>query len=119
MRHETAELVGHGGERLHSQCWLPDGEVTALAVLAHGLAEHGGRYGTLAARLTERGFALHVCDMRGHGRSAGVRSYVGSFESVVGDLACQLEAARARHPRRPLTLIGHSFGGAVALMAAL
>ncbi len=119
MRHETAEFIASGGERLYSQCWLPDRDVTSVAVLAHGLAEHSGRYATLAARLNARGFALHAHDMRGHGRSPGTRSLVASFDALVRDLVLLVQSATARHPGCPVTLIGHSFGGAVALNAAL
>ena len=119
MRHESNEFAGFRGQPLYSQCWLPEHDAAAVAVLAHGLAEHSGRYLNLAARLTTRGVALHTFDMRGHGRFPGARCYVASFEALVGDLAVLLEYARDRHPGRPLTLIGHSFGGAVALHAAL
>ena len=117
MQHEVGEFVGFRGQRLYCQTWLPDEAAVAVAVLTHGLAEHSGRYQNLAARLTARGVALHAYDLRGHGRSPGVRSYAASFEALVGDLALVLE--RARHRGLPVTLIGHSFGGAVALHAAL
>ena len=119
MRHESGEFAGFRGQPLFAQCWLPDRNIDAVAVLAHGLAEHSGRYLNLAARLTARGVALHAHDMRGHGRSPGSRSYVASFVALVRDLATLTERARARHPGLPVTLIGHSFGGAVALHTAL
>ena len=119
MQHESDEFSGFRGQRLYSQCWQPDRDASAVVVLAHGLAEHSGRYLSLAARLTARGVALHAHDMRGHGRSPGVRAYAVSFAALVGDLAALIARARARHPGLPLTLIGHSFGGAVALTVAL
>ena len=119
MQHESDEFAGFRGQRLYSQCWQPDRDASAVVVLAHGLAEHSGRYLSLAARLTARGVALHAHDMRGHGRSPGVRAYAVSFAALVGDLAALIARARARHPGLPVTLIGHSFGGAVALNAVL
>ena len=119
MRHETAERVGRGGRRLFSQCWLPEVKSVAVAVLAHGLAEHSGRYAELVARLTSAGYAVHTLDHRGHGHSAGARSYIESFDWVADDLVQLAHAARLRHAARGVTLIGHSFGGAVATMAAL
>ena len=119
MQHESGEFAGFRGQQLYSRCWLPERDAAAVAVLAHGLAEHSGRYLNLAARLTTRGVALHAHDMRGHGRSSGVRAYAVSFEALVGDLAALIARARARHPGLPVMLIGHSFGGAVALNVAL
>lgn len=119
MRHETAERLGRGRRRLFSQCWLPEGEPVAVAVLVHGLAEHSGRYPELVARLTANGYAVHALDHRGHGQSGGARCYVESFGWVVDDLVEFAHAARLRHAARGVTLIGHSFGGAIALTVAL
>jgi acylglycerol lipase len=119
MQHQVEEARGHGGVALFRQVWLPDGEVRALAVLAHGLAEHSGRYRELVERLLARGTAVYAQDHRGHGRSGGGRCYVAAFAWVVEDLVAWLRSARSRHAGRPLCLIGHSFGGTVALAAAL
>lgn len=119
MRHETDELAGGDGVALFRQCWYPDGEVAGVAVLAHGLAEHSGRYRGLAEQLTERGCALHAFDMRGHGRSPGHRCYVTDFAALIDDLGRAIDSARRRHPSLRLALIGHSYGGAVALAAVL
>ena len=119
MRHETGEQSGNLGRRLYTQRWLPDRAPRAAIVLAHGLAEHSGRYGELARRLTARGFALHALDHRGHGRSQGPRASIERFAYVVGDLGVLIAGVRAEDPARPLFLLGHSMGGAVALTYAL
>jgi acylglycerol lipase len=94
-------------------------EPSEVAVLSHGLAEHCGRYRELVGWLVARGAAVYAHDHRGHGRSSGARADIESFRWVVDDLLAQLRRARHRHPGRRLTLVGHSFGGAVALAAAL
>ena len=119
MRHETGEQSGNLGRRLYTQRWLPDLAPRAAIVLAHGLAEHSGRYGELARRLTARGFALHALDHRGHGRSQGPRANIERFAYVVDDLGALIAGVRAEDPARPLFLLGHSMGGAVALSYAL
>ena len=119
MRHETGEQSGNLGRRLYTQRWLPDRAPRAAIVLAHGLAEHSGRYGELARRLTARGFALHALDHRGHGRSQGPRANIERFAYVVDDLGALIAGVRAEDPARPLFLLGHSMGGAVALSYAL
>ncbi|MGB8327840.1 MAG: lysophospholipase [Steroidobacteraceae bacterium] len=119
MRHLEDSFVGVHGLRLYTQAWLPEGAVVAVVVLSHGLAEHSGRYGELVALLVQRGYAVHALDHVGHGRSEGRRSYVDRFGSLVDDLAQLMRAAVVAHPGRPLLLLGHSLGGAIAFACAL
>jgi len=61
----------------------------ACVLLAHGLAEHGGRYEHVAARFNERGVAVVAPDHIGHGASPGVRvlklasTFLTSFSLMV------------------------------------
>jgi len=119
MRHESHLEAGAGGGSRYVQSWRPQGAARAALVLLHGLAEHSDRYGELVARLVDLKIAVHALDHRGHGRSAGPRANIGRFAWLVEDAAARLAAARAEEPRRPLLLLGHSLGGAVALATAL
>ena len=110
---------GVGGVALYRAVFPPPGAIRSVAVLSHGLAEHGGRYRELIGRLNAQGIAVYVQDHRGHGRSGGARAFIGRFEWVVDDLGAWVGEVRARHPGLALTLLGHSFGGAVALALAL
>jgi acylglycerol lipase len=119
VKHLEDSFVGEHGLRLYTQAWLPEGTVVAVVVLSHGLAEHSGRYEELVSRLVQRGYAVHALDHRGHGRSEGRRSYVDRFASLVDDLARLMRTAAAAHPGKPLLLLGHSLGGAIAFACAL
>ena len=118
MNVEPFEFRGTGGARLHAVCWSPATGSHSAVVLAHGLAEHGGRYGALVERLVARGHRVYAPDHRGHGRSEGARAYVERFDWLVEDLDRVFVRARAAHAA-PATLIGHSMGGAVAFAYAL
>ena len=62
------------GLTLYAQRWQPrTGEPRAAVVIHHGLADHSDRYAGFAERLVHAGYAVWAFDMRGHGRSAGVR----------------------------------------------
>lgn len=106
-------LSAEGEARLFSRVARPAGEARAWVILVHGLGEHSGRYGHVAAALVARGLAVVGWDLRGHGRSTGARGDVAAGEQLVDDLALV-----CRHFRRddcPLFLFAHSLGGQIAL----
>ena len=112
-------LAGHGGVRLQAQGWLPKDEPRDVIAVAHGYAEHGGRYGNLVERLLPLGYALYALDHRGHGRSGGKRALVDRMAWVIEDFHRFVGEVRARHGGRRIKLLGHSMGGNVAFGYAL
>jgi alpha-beta hydrolase superfamily lysophospholipase len=117
-QHVEDELSGTAGVALYWQAWLP--EVTrAVAVVAHGGLEHGGRYAYLAQRLCSAGIAVYCHDFRGHGRSGGRRGQIDSMAFLVEDLHRVRNMAEARHPDVPVFVVAHSLGSLVALEYAL
>ncbi|MBC7843006.1 MAG: lysophospholipase [Gemmatimonadaceae bacterium] len=106
------------GFRLALRVWTP-GEGTrrrGTIVIAHGLGEHAGRYAQLAHDLAEVGWEVHAADHRGHGRSIGPRGVIPAQESIRDDLLESLVYARST-AMRPVILLGHSMGGAMAAWA--
>jgi lysophospholipase len=103
------------GGRLYYQVWEaaePRGDV----VIAHGYAEHSGRYDTVATHLVDAGLTVWALDHRGHGRSTGERGDIGSWDLAVADLDLLVDVAAAEG--RAVFLLGHSMGGAIALAYA-
>ncbi len=88
-------------------------------VIAHGFGEHIGRYDRLGRTLADAGFAAVGFDLRGHGRSGGVRGDAPSYQVMIDDLAGVIAGVRADRPGLPLFLFGHSFGGGLVLHCAL
>ena len=107
------------GLHLHVRYWNAAAAPRATIVIAHGYAEHGGRYGPLAARLNAAGFSVAAPDHRGHGRSQGKRRSIRVFSEYVDDLSVVIDRIHTRHPALPVVLLGHSMGGLVALSYAL
>jgi alpha-beta hydrolase superfamily lysophospholipase len=99
--------------------WHPQGEVHAVAVVVHGYGEHLGLYDALARRLAADGVAVHGFDWMGHGRSEGARAVVENWDDLVDDTRSVVAQARAEHPGVPVVLVGHSGGGAAAVLHAL
>ena len=102
------------GLQMSRYIWKPDSP-KAILVVAHGLAEHGRRYGRLAEHFLPHGWLVHAHDHRGHGRSINAAYPLGhfgdanSFELVADDVATFCDELRDEY-RLPLILLGHSAG---------
>lgn len=92
-------------------------EARARVVLIHGYAEHAGRYGEVIAGFTGAGYECHTLDLRGHGRSEGVRGHVLRFEEYLEDLDLFLDSLPGT--ALPRFLVGHSLGGLISLAYVL
>lgn len=98
--------------------FLPDGgkDPKGVVHVAHGMAEHGGRYARLAEALTAAGYAVYANDHRGHGRSASCPDELGSlggrsrFWRAVRDLEELVQHEKREHPGLKIVLFGHSMG---------
>ncbi len=97
--------------RIHYHRWEPADPPVRIVLIVHGYAEHGGRYGHVAAALNARGAVVYADDHIGHGRSEGERALITDFEHVTDDLHTLADIARTEHPGLPLLLVGHSMGG--------
>ncbi len=93
----------------------PTAAPKGAVALIHGLAEHSGRYGHVAARLNAAGYSVVAVDVRGHGRSPGwPGEVVDGLDDWVADTKAVLERTRAAAGERPVFLMGHSLGALVA-----
>ena len=108
------ELNTADGMSLSARAWMPE-TPRAIVALVHGIAEHSGRYDFLAERANQNELGVVSVDLRGHGRSPGERSYVERFDDYLLDVDALLAKARELAAGRPVFLMGHSMGGAIAL----
>lgn len=83
----------------------PAGPIQILAI--HGLTGHGQRWQTVATRHLPE-YAIAAPDLIGHGRSTWAAPW--TLDANVAALAALLD--------RPVVVVGHSFGSAVALNLA-
>ena len=115
---EEGTLGGVRGIHIRYRTWLPERAPDGVVIIAHGFAEHSGRYRHVADRLVAEGLAVRAADHRGHGRSEGKRTSVVRFDDYVDDLAAVIAGAREQWHSVPLILLGHSMGGLIALSLA-
>ncbi len=119
MRHNEGLVQTADGVSLYRQAWLPDGEMKAVVAFAHGQAEHSGRYDHVGRALAGSGYGLVMADLRGHGRSPGIRGHVMRWQEYLYDYDAIIAAARQAAPDVPLFIGGHSMGGLIALSKAI
>jgi len=120
MQQQEGKFEGKGALSIYRQAWLPDKkDIRASVVLLHGLGEHSGRYAEVAGHLVAAGCAVYALDHRGHGRSGGHRVVVDRFAHAVEDIHTLIRHAKNEQKRKPLFLLGHSMGGALAISTAI
>ena len=105
--------------QFHFQGWEPEASLRAIVCLVHGLGEHTGRYAHVAAALNEAGYAVLGFDLRGHGKSEGLRGHTPSYDALMDDIGRLLDEAAQRYPGKSQFIYGHSLGGNLALNYAL
>ncbi len=103
---------------VHVYQWSP-AEPRAAVQIAHGAAEHAGRYRRVAQRLVAAGFAVFANDHRGHGKTAtadglGYFADADGWNKAVDDLRTLNDMIHAQLPGKPVALLGHSMGSLMA-----
>lgn len=109
-----------GKNTIFASCMTPDTPPRAVIQVAHGIAEHIGRYTDFADYCTQRGYAVAGNDHIGHGRSMKANepypAYFGprgSWQAVCADTAAYTDRLRAQFPGLPICLLGFSLGSFV------
>lgn len=114
--HTTSSFVSDDQLNIHTETWLPDGDLRAVVLLVHGIGEHIGRYRHVAERLVEHGYGVFGLDHRTHGQSEGEpRVYIPDFDRVVDDLKRYCDGIQL--PR--VFIYGHSMGSFIATLFTL
>lgn len=119
MQHRDGYFPGKKNLSIYRQTWLPDGVIRAVVVIVHGLGEHSARYRQVAEHLVQSGCAVYALDHRGHGKSEGSRAVIDRFAHAVADIDQVVELARREQRGKPVFMLGHSMGGALALSYTL
>jgi alpha-beta hydrolase superfamily lysophospholipase len=113
----TTELIHRSGNApdLLVRRWAAAGEAWASVLIVHGLGEHGGRYERVGDAMAGVGLEVEAVDVRGAGGSAGRRWYIDRWSEYLDDVESRMVALRDASAGRPVVLLGHSFGGLIAL----
>ncbi|MBD3729379.1 MAG: alpha/beta hydrolase [Sphingomonadales bacterium] len=112
-------FIGAAGRRIAFRSWLPEGEAQDHIVVAHGYAEHAGRYDAFGQWFAARGFGVHALDHHGHGQSGGARGVICSFDEAAADIDRLVDKVLGESGLVQVKLLGHSMGGSLALHYAI
>lgn len=113
---EEITFTASDNTQLNVYRWLPSGTPVAVVHIAHGLAEHAGRYQFVANELAARGLAVFADDHRGHGKTGKNADTLGhaadseSTKKMAVDIVEMLKWHRTSYPGLKVFLIGHSMG---------
>jgi len=102
--------VRSGDLRVHVAEWGRESDPPL--VLCHGFWDHARGFATLAPLLADAGYRVCAVDVRGHGDSDWAHTYF--WWGWVGDVVRVIESLD-----REVAVIGHSFGGGVAVDTAV
>ncbi|WP_019004523.1 alpha/beta hydrolase [Cohnella laeviribosi] len=103
--------------KLYIRYWLPECP-KAFMMFIHGAGEHSGQYSHLGMECLQRQIAFIAPDVRGFGNSIGPRGHIRRFQDYLDDLDQLVVHLHARNPELPVFLMGHSFGGLIAIRYA-
>jgi lysophospholipase len=109
---------GHDGTKLFLQKWTTSDAIGTI-LITHGQAEHSECYNRLVNGLEGQGWNFIGWDMRGHGRSEGVRGYAKDFDDYILDFRIFIDHC-FKMPvvkGKPIVLLSHSMGGLVQTCA--
>ncbi len=96
------------GDRLCLYTW-GDPSAQPWVLFSHGWSSHGLRFVPWVRRLREAGYAVIALDHVAHGRSSGRRATLPDFAAALRAVGTRFGPAAA--------VVGHSLGGAAAMLA--
>ncbi len=105
----------------HVEPWTAEKKGHRALLVLHGFGEHGGRYLHFPHFLQGHVGTVYFPELRGHGRSEGLRGHIADFDLFVKDAAFLIrrldEKLKERFKKSEIHILGHSMGGHIALRA--
>lgn len=122
MSYERQEFYfsGHQDLRLYAQEWIPQ-KPYGTAIITHGQGEHCECYQRLIQALSPLNLRFVSWDLRGHGRSDGLRGFASNFNEYCLDFQSLMQhlLQQKNFSQEPVLLIAHSMGALVQLRSLL
>ena len=113
IRAVQSHMIDLPAGRFHYLSWGAEQSGRPSLVLLHGITSAASSWVRVGPVLAER-YRVYALDMRGHGDSIKPPAGAYSLQETAGDALAFIEALGLKQP----VLIGHSWGGATALVLA-
>ena len=100
--------------------WKPEGPVTGILQLVHGMQEFIERYDDFARFMSENGYLVVGHDHLGHGASVADENSYGYFAEkngnkvLLADMRSLHRMMSEKYPEVPYFMLGHSMGSVLA-----
>jgi len=115
-------LTRRDGTRFRVEFHAGADEAAPLLLITPAMGVKAGYYGPLVQALAAEGYNVALSELRGHeaapDKLPGWGHDFGYHDLAFEDLPLAIEAAKARFPRAPLYLLGHSLGGQLSAVYA-
>lgn len=115
---EELELTLPDGYRAYGRYWPAD-PICGAVLYHHGIQSHCGWYEQSARRLAQAGLAVLQVDRRGSGRNQRDRGHAADANQLVGDSLATRDELLGRSGRLDYHVVGVSWGGKLAVAAAV
>lgn len=109
---KTGYFYGEHKRQLFYQSWTIE-DAKGIFIVTHGLSENTDHYDRIARSLNRDKWNVYAWDLRGHGRSSGIRGFVSQFRLFERDLVYFLNFIFSQEKRLPFVLFGHSLGALI------
>ncbi|MEH6556744.1 MAG: lysophospholipase [Oceanicoccus sp.] len=115
MEHHSEQFLSNN-QLIFCQRWQPASAPKGVLLIAHGLAEHSGRYAEVAEFFVAHNYAVCCLDHSGHGKSEGQRGFINRFTDYTDALDVFSTLVPQWYPGSPVFLVGHSMGGLISAL---
>ncbi len=121
MRQRSESFIpGFQDTKLFYQDWMPK-HPKKLIFFTHGQGEHSDCYSRLIEGLDTNEVGFIGWDLRGHGKSEGVRGFVENFNDYLLDFEIMYSHLKSspKYQNLPTYFLGHSMGGLIVVNSVL
>lgn len=116
---ELTTIRHSDGYTAHARYWHPEGQACGVVLYLHGIQSHGGWFERSASALAQAGFHVLLPDRRGSGRNQLDRGHTRSAGRLLKDVAEAIGDLKSKVGTPKVSLVGVSWGGKLALAAAM
>jgi acylglycerol lipase len=96
--------------------WIPVDKPQVILLCVHGLGFSSASFTQFGHVMAGHGFAVYALDVRGFGEWMNKKGNDQvDFEACLNDVESALRVLRKQYPGVPITMVGESMGGAIAL----